>query len=447
MRTAARRTALLNVSVLSVCLIAASSLAAGEPAPPAKQAGVMVGVPPTAESQVTLGNYFVHPFNEWAFRNAGAPLNVLMLPRAGAIYPLVSAPDEKIGSFETADASGEVRTINQILEENHTDGYLVLKGNRILYERYFNGLERDYQHIWFSATKSLSSTAFGILVDQGKVDLDASPARYIPELKGSGFDRVTIQNLLNHSSAIDFRETYTDFESDFFRYYAPALNMVKFPGARDVEPGDTEIFGVHDFLVHFVRPNEDEMPGEVFDYNSSNTDVLGWLIARISGMPYAQFIRENIWAKLGTEHDAYLAVDRAYQGVATGGMNTTLRDAALFGNMILNRGAINGHRIVSANWVDATLDINESDKAKMRANPKYRDEVWAAYHNMWWVLDESHGEYAAVGIHGQVIYINRADNIVIVYFSSQPVASAAGNLHFRSKLKASRALARHLAGP
>ncbi len=127
--------------------------------------------------------------------------------------------------------------------------------------------------------------------------------------------------------------------------------------------------------------------------------------------------------------------------IATGGMNTTLRDAARFGMMIRDRGEFAGQQVVPAQWVDAILEVSDELKATMRANPKYGDAPWSAYHNMWWILDAAAGEFCAVGIHGQVIYINRRADTVMVWFSSQPVASAAGNPNFLAKLDAARELA------
>ena len=113
--------------------------------------------------------------------------------------------------------------------------------------------------------------------------------------------------------------------SDFALYYVPALNMGWLPGARDVQPNNSEIYGVHDFLSRFIKPDPKRQPGDNFDYNSSNADVLGWLIARLSGQPFQDFIQQNIWAKLGAEHDATIAVDRAYTpAVITAGMPTAI---------------------------------------------------------------------------------------------------------------------------
>ena len=401
----------------------------------------MQGVPPSRESQVTMANYRDYPMNVWAFRNAGAPLHVVMIPRQGEIRRLPGPLRPELGEQAYPRGDGGEQTFDELFRSNYADGVLVMQGSRLLHEAYFNGFNGHSQHIWFSMTKSLVSAAFGLLVEQGKVDLAASPAQYIPELKGSGFERVTIQQVLDHATAIDFKENYTDPESDFFRYYAPALNLGWLPGAADVQPDSAEIYGVHDFLAKFIKPDPAVAPGEAFDYNSSNADVLGWLVARISGQPLQDFLQQNLWARLGAEHDAYIAVDRAYMPVATGGMNTTLRDAARFGMMIRDRGEFRGEQVIPAPWVDAILQVSDQLRANMAANAKYGEEPWSAYHNMWWILDEQAQEFCAVGVHGQVIYINRSADTVMVWFSSQPVASAARNPAFRAKLEAARAMA------
>lgn len=402
----------------------------------------MKGVPPSPHSQVTLENYRIQPFNHWSFRNTGAFFNTLDITREGKIYRYKTRENKTIASLGWREQQD--KNLETLLAENDTDGFLVLKNNKILFERYFGGMQASDKHIWFSMTKSLVSSAAGILVEQGVLDVSKSPADYIPELKGSGFERVTVQQVLDHSSALDFKENYTDVTSEFARFYAPALNMGYMPGARDLAPGEDVIFGVHDFLSDYIKADTALNPGEAFDYNSANADVLGWLVARLSGMPLHEFIEQNIWSKLHTEHDAFIAADRAYMAVATGGMNSTLRDAARFGQMILQRGKYKGTQVVPVDWVDASLNLTETNKNNMRNNTKYKNMPWQAYHNMWWILDADKGEYAAVGIHGQVIYINRSANTVIAWFSSQQKASSANNPQFSTKLEVSREIAEAL---
>jgi len=401
----------------------------------------MQGVPPSRESQVTMANYRDYPASRWAFRNAGAPMHAVMIPRGGNIRQFAAASRPELAEFKVVDPHGEAKGFDQLFKANYANGLVIAQGQKVLHESYFGDFSEHDAHIWFSMSKSLASTAFGLLVDQGLVDLQASPAKYIPELVGSGFERVSIQQVLDHGTSIDFHETYTNVDSDFARYYAPALNMGWMPGAADVQPDNAEIYGVHDFLGRFIKPDPDRVPGDNFDYNSANADVLGWLIARLSGQPFQDYIEDNIWSKIGAEHDAYILVDRAYMPAVTGGMNSTARDALRFGMMVRDRGEYNGQRVIPASWIDATLDVSDRLLANMQANTKYQNESWSAYHNMWWILDAAAGEYCAVGIHGQVIYINRRADTVMVWFSSQPGAASPGNPNFRAKLQAARQLA------
>ncbi|MCH2560498.1 MAG: beta-lactamase family protein [Pseudomonadales bacterium] len=428
---------LLNIVII---LCGYSSLSYSEP----DSQSVMEGTPPTRDSQATMKNYRDYPFSGWTFQNMGAPLNIVMVPRGGDIAELNQPSNQALGKKIFIDKTGAEMTLEDLFKVHFARGMILIQDDKVLYEKYFDGFGPHKQHIWFSMSKSLASAALGILVEQGKIDIKKSPAHYIPELKNSGFERVTIQNLLDMATSIDFKETYTDMTSDFALKYAVAMNMGWLPGARDAQPESTEIYGVHDFLSKYIKPNKELEPGTDFDYNSSNADVIGWLISRVSGQPYEQFISEQIWSKLGMEHDAYFTVDRAFMPVVTGGMNSTLRDAARFALMIKNEGKVNNKQLIPSAWINSALNIDEKLKSHMTANPKYGEESWEAYHNMWWILDSEKGEFCATGIHGQVIYINRSKNTVMVWFSNQPGAAAPKNINYQSKLNAARSLVNSL---
>ena len=428
---------LLNIVII---LCGYSSLSHSEP----DSQSVMEGTPPTRDSQATMKNYRDYPFSGWTFQNMGAPLNIVMVPRGGDIAELNQPSNQALGKKIFIDKTGAEMTLEDLFKVHFARGMILIQDDKVLYEKYFDGFGPHKQHIWFSMSKSLASAALGILVEQGKIDVKKSPAHYIPELKNSGFERVTIQNLLDMATSIDFKETYTDMTSDFALKYAVAMNMGWLPGARDAQPESTEIYGVHDFLSKYIKPNKELEPGTDFDYNSSNADVIGWLISRVSGQPYEQFISEQIWSKLGMEHDAYFTVDRAFMPVVTGGMNSTLRDAARFALMIKNEGKVNNKQLIPSAWINSALNIDEKLKSHMTTNPKYGEESWEAYHNMWWILDGEKGEFCATGIHGQVIYINRSKNTVMVWFSNQPGAAAPKNINYQSKLNAARSLVNSL---
>ena len=428
---------LLNIVII---LCGYSSLSYSEP----DSQSVMEGTPPTRDSQATMKNYRDYPFSGWTFQNMGAPLNIVMVPRGGDIAELNQPSNQALGKKIFIDKTGAEMTLEDLFKVHFARGMILIQDDKVLYEKYFDGFGPHKQHIWFSMSKSLASAALGILVEQGKIDVKKSPAHYIPELKNSGFERVTIQNLLDMATSIDFKETYTDMTSDFALKYAVAMNMGWLPGARDAQPESTEIYGVHDFLSKYIKPNKELEPGTDFDYNSSNADVIGWLISRVSDQPYEQFISEQIWSKLGMEHDAYFTVDRAFMPVVTGGMNSTLRDAARFALMIKNEGKVNNKQLIPSAWINSALNIDEKLKSHMTTNPKYGEESWEAYHNMWWILDSEKGEFCATGIHGQVIYINRSKNTVMVWFSNQPGAAAPKNINYQSKLNAARSLVNSL---
>lgn len=409
-----------------------------------KTTEVMDGFPPSRDSQVNFQNYRDYPFNKWSFRNMGAPMHVLMIPRSGPVHIFKEKKANDVGNMPVVEA-GKSSRFGSIFEDNDADGVIVIQNDTILYEEYWNGLSKDYQHIWFSMTKSLTNTALGILVSQKKIDLSVSPVQYVPELKGTPWERTTIQNVLNMSTALGYAESYTDKEGFFYKYYGNATHFFYVPGA-DTDPKTTTVLGTYDFLTKKATQNNSLNPGHKFEYNSSNADVISWIISSVTGKTTNEYIQENIWAKIGAEHDAYITTDNAYTAMATGGMNSTLRDAALYGTLILNRGKIDGNQLVPAEWIDEPLKLTATDKERYARNGIYKEGgfPFIAYKNFWWILDETKGEYLALGIHGQVIYINRSTNLVIAFFSSQPNASAVGTTNLFSKLNACRELSKNI---
>lgn len=433
----------MKTSFMTALLMVVCGAAVGQPAGGNKK--IMDGFPPSRESQVSFENYRDYPYSKWSFHNMGAPMHTLMIPRGGAVHRFKESNNSFGKLLITINDSTKPQTVENVFATHETDGLIIIRNNEILFEKYWNGLTRDYQHIWFSMTKSLTSAALGILVNEGKIDLSASPVKYIPELKNTPWERTTIQQVIDMTTALGYKETYTDTAAFFYKNYAgTGARLFYVPGA-DTATVKSEVLGTYDFLTKVATADTKLQPGYKFDYNSSNVDVISWLISRISGQPYHEYIQKNIWSKLGAEHDAFITTDRTYTAVATAGMNTTLRDAAMFATMTLNRGNIDGKQIIPAKWVDQTLKITAEDKERMIRNGSYLKAglAWQAYKNFWWIIDAAKGEYCARGIHGQVIYINRSANLVIVFFSSQPEASSIGSINFMPKLDACKAISKH----
>ena len=164
--------------------------------------------------------------------------------------------------------------------------------------------------------------------------------------------------------------------------------------------------------------------GESFSYKTINTDVLGWIIQRITGLSLAENLSRRIWSRLGMEHDAYITVDTAGTEFAGGGLNTTLRDLARFGEMMRNDGQAQGQQVVPKAVVD---DIRRgADPAKFTPAGYVTLPGWS-YRSMWWVSHNPHGAYMARGIHGQAIYIDPKAEMVIARYASFPQQANAFN--------------------
>lgn len=181
--------------------------------------------------------------------------------------------------------------------------------------------------------------------------------------------------------------------------------------------------------------------GEAFGYKTVNTDVLGWVIARVTGRNVAELLSERIWSRLGAEQDAYMTVDSIGTPFAGGGLNTGLRDLARFGEMLRNDGRFNGQQIVPKAVVD---DIRRGGDKKSFAQAGYTLLPGWSYRNMWWITHNEDGAYTARGVHGQRVYIDPKAEMVIMRYASHPVAGNAAN--DPTTIPAFEALARYLRG-
>ncbi|MCP5026790.1 MAG: AMP-binding protein [Actinomycetia bacterium] len=406
-------------------------------------------VPTSAPAEMSLSSWR-DPINiRWALSNTGF-LPTVMVPRSGPVHTFESGPSTDVEAFEF-EYDGQKGTLLDALYGDTTDGYLVIKDGKILYERYFDGFDAHDHHLWASATKSVTSMAFGILKDMFDVDEAKSPAAYVPELAGSAFDECSILQILNMVTGLSFTEDYHEMtpgsvHSEYFR----RLGLVPDLGLMAIDPlADDTPRGVRPMLTRFER-NHAVALGTVLEYQSPNVDVIGWLIERVSGLPLHRFVQQHLWGALQTEHDAFFLTDLEYAPIATGGLNTTLRDAARFGVMALNDGRFSGSQVVPESYVNDTYALTEADKAAWERcvfadpqDPRYQPDI-IGYRRFWWILDDTKGERIARGVHGQSVYVNKSANVVIATFASPVETSNSLRPSYKRKLRGSRRLAASL---
>ncbi len=398
----------LSVVFLALCAQSLNSFASE----------LMRGFPPPVEARVTRDNFMQPPYNRWAFQH----LRELQPSREVYRGDAASAP-LKVAALDLEGLSFDVGgkqplTLDAWLEASATDAFIVLHRGSIVYERYFNGMQAHSQHQMFSATKSFIGALVLTLIEEGKIEPGRQIQSYLPELANSAFGDATVQQVLDMTTSIEFSEDYADPRSDIGRY-GLVFNIGSPPAAYS---GPQSIYDYLPSLKKSALPH-----GKAFHYVTPNTDVLGWLASRVSGQSLAALTEKRLWRKLGVERDGYFWLDDSGREMAGGGLNITARDAARFGQMILQGGKYNGQQVLSKAVTARILQPGNPDTfAVYHRDPWYRD-VGFAYHDQWWTFNNSHKAVSAIGVHGQFIYLDPAAEMVVVKQSSHPEAEGESN--------------------
>lgn len=328
------------------------------------------------------------------FRSMGETLDSRVIHRGGETFEFRRAERDLPENYVF---KGAVKKIAPFLERTDTTGIVVVKDDTILYERYYLGNTGTSKAISWSVAKSFVSALFGIALHEGHIkDIGQPVTAYVPLLNVSGYKDVPIKHVLQMSSGIRFNEDYADFNSDINRMgRAIALKT----------PLD-------DFVASL---QSERKPGVYNHYVSMDTQVLGMIIREATGKNLSAYAEEKLWKPLGMESDALWLVDSAGMEAAFGGLNVVLRDYARFGRLYLNNGNWNGVQVVPAAWVKASVTPDAP-----HLMPGKRDSSgWVlGYGYQWWIPENPEGDFLAIGIYGQFIYIHPRHRIVIAKTSA-----------------------------
>jgi CubicO group peptidase (beta-lactamase class C family) len=298
--------------------------------------------------------------------------------------------------------------LQAFLDETATDAFVVVHGDAIVHEWYAPGMDVHAAHIVMSVTKALTGLIAGILVDGGALDVDAPVLRYVPEIGRTGWRDARVRDLLDMRAGVrlDARESA--------RYLgATAWD----PVAADADvPPDLHAWYAATTVAASV-PH-----GGPFAYVSSNTDLLGWVLERAAGRPFAAFASERLWQPLGAADAAAITVDRAGAPRCTGGFVCTVRDLARLGRLVARDGRAGPRRVLPAAWI---ADLREGGDAEA-----WRDGEFAPgfpgrrmrYRSGWYVVDGDAPLLFALGIHGQHLFVDRDEDLVIAKLSAQEAA-------------------------
>ena len=326
---------------------------------------------------------------------------------------------------ETYEYNGDVKSINEFLEETWTTGMIVISDDVVVYEEYFLGGDETSQHISWSVAKSFVSAIMGIAVDEGYIESIEDPAtKYVPFLTGSGYEGVRIKDILQMSSGVRFDETYSDFFSDINRM--------------------GRVIALNTSLADFIYTLENERePGTYNHYVSMDTQVLGMVLMEATGKSLTELLEEHIWKPVGMEADAYWLVDGDGAELAFGGLNAVLRDYARFGLLYLHGGKRGNRQIVPEDWVEASVT---PDAPHLMPGENPSSDWVMGYGYQWWIPENPEGDFMAIGIYNQFIYVNPDLGVVIAKNSAYADYDTDGEEKELESVAVFRAITHALAG-
>ncbi len=364
----------------------------------------------TTVTPITTENWGYPPYNRWSFQHVTELFPCARLPRGQKTPCEFSRVDKDLHHIRY-DLDGKSCSVGQFVEETYTDAFLVLHNETIICEQYFNGMNADSIHLLNSVTKTYVGMLAGIAVESGQLDPEQLITHYLPKLDNSAWEGATIRQLLDMTVGAKYEEEYEIPETDFWH---EAAVVGWRPGLVDSNSPST--------LFEYARSLEgqDQANGASFYYRTVTTNVLGMVLEKVMNGRLSELLHTELWSKLNTRHDAHIVVDAIGFPYVGAGMNVCARDLLNFGLMMINDGVFNAEQVIPASWIEDTIRGDSSSKQCFN-DGKYVDSMpgWH-YRNQLWVSDSDKGCMFAIGIHGQTVYMDKTNGVVVVKLSSQP---------------------------
>ena len=367
------------------------------------------GSPPKSEDQVNLKNWRMAPFNKWAFSHVRNIIPTQLIP-SGNRGISFSGDIKDLSFIKIKNGENKSLPIGDFLESFHTDSFVVIKDGKLIWSWYGEYAAQNVPHIIFSISKSLTALAALSLTEDKVLDLHKPLSYYIPEVKSSAYEDATARNLLDMNVSSNFEENYLA-KSGIFHEYRNAT------GWNEVDPNNRN--DLWNFLPKISKGFEAH--GQSIHYCSPHTDLLGWLLERVSGQRFFEVLATRILQPCGMEYDAYVTVDFSGASRAAGGVNICALDLAKVGEMVRCDGYFRGIRVLREDTVN---DICSYDNGVSWKNKfPWADQLFpmGRYRSNWYQTQSADREVFGSGIHGQWLWINPVKKITIVRLASNPL--------------------------
>jgi hypothetical protein len=364
--------------------------------------------PASPDTQVTLANWRTAPFNEWAFQHVREIVPSADIPNDPAnVRDLPLAPADLSGL--AVQWAGENHSLAAVLERTTTDGFVVLHKGQLVFEHYAHEMTAATPHILMSVSKSMLGLLAGILIDQKILDETALVTDYVPELADTAYKGATVRHLLDMRAGIEFDE-------DYLITSGPIIEYRKATNWNPLEPGEAP----SDLRQFFASLTDSDGPHEGrFHYVSPNTDLLAWIIERAAGRCYADLMSGHLWQPMGAETSGYITVDRLGAPRAAGGMCVTTRDLARVGQLLVENGQRDGRRIVPQAWIEDMESSGDAEAWNVGDFVEHFPGLPIRYRSKWYLLEEGSPILFCLGIHGQYLFVDRANEVVVAKHSSR----------------------------
>ncbi|KUI28192.1 hydrolase [Mycobacterium sp. IS-1496] len=354
---------------------------------------------------LTLQNWQTVPHLHWAFQHLADFLPTARISRGTG--PVAQMP-ARAAALSDIVLPGGTDTVGDVMGATATDGWIVTRHGEVLEERYPAGMLPDTPHLLMSVSKTLVATVAGVLIGEGALAPDALLSTYVPALAECGYAGATVRHLLDMRSGIAFSEDYLDPLAEV-RLLEQAIGWAP----RTVPDLPDTMYG---FLLTLRRKSPHGGP---FDYRSCETDVLGWVCEAAGGTRMPTLMSDLLWSRIGAQADAVIGVDREGTGMFDGGINACLRDLVRVGTLFLNDGvSLTGSQVVTPSWIADTLTGGADSRDAFAAGRDTARFPGGMYRNKCWLPYPGDDVVLCLGIHGQMIYVNRPAGVVAAKLSS-----------------------------
>ncbi len=378
------------------------------------------GDPGRVPSDLTLDTWQSAENLHWAFQHIADFLPTATISRGiGPVAAFPTATQPGLAEIVLYDAVADRRrTVGEVISSTATDGWIVTQHGIVLFEQYYEGMTADTPHLLMSVSKTMIAAVTGVLVGAGTLDVDAELSWYVPALAQSGYAGATLRHILDMRSGIGFSENYLDPMAQV-RLIEQAIGWAP----RTVPDLPSTMY---DFLLTLRQAS---VHGGPFQYRSCETDVLGWVCEAATGARMPELMSEVLWSRIGAHRDAIIGVDNTGTGMFDGGINACLQDLARFGTLFLTGGvSLTGVQVLPPAWVADTFAGDVDSREAFAASPDDNRMPGGMYRNQCWFPYPGDNVMLCLGIHGQMIYVNRAAGIVAAKLSCWPLPQDAAKL-------------------